>query len=78
MTKTQKIGTLQMLACSVLWSMAGIMFKYIPWHPVVIASVRAAAGACSAFDILPAVWVSSLCSVTAGLLAAAVLRRLWP
>ncbi len=42
MTKTQKIGTLQMLACSVLWSMAGIMFKYIPWHPVVIASVRAA------------------------------------
>ena len=46
--------------------------------PSTIASVRAAAGACSAFDILPAVWVSSLCSVTAGLLAAAVLRRLWP
>ena len=46
--------------------------------PSTIASVRAAAGACSAFDILPAVWVSSLCSVAAGLLAAALLRRLWP
>ena len=42
MTRTQKIGTVQMLACSVLWSMAGIMFKYIPWNGVVIASLRAA------------------------------------
>ena len=42
MTKTQKIGTAQMLACSLLWSMAGIMFKYIPWNGVVIASLRAA------------------------------------
>ena len=31
-----------MLACSLLWSMAGIMFKYIPWNGVVIASLRAA------------------------------------
>ncbi len=46
--------------------------------PSTIASVRAAAGAASAFDIMPAVWFSSLVSVCAGLLAAAVLRRLWP
>ena len=46
--------------------------------PSTIASVRAAAGAASAFDILPAVWASSLSSVAAGLLAAAVLRQLWP
>ena len=45
--------------------------------PVTIASVRAAAGAEVPFDILPAVLLSSACSVSAGLLAAAVLRRLW-
>ena len=39
--------------------------------PVTIAAVREAAGAAVPFDILPAVWVSSLCSVTAGLLTAA-------
>ena len=42
MTKTEKTGTAQMLACALLWSMAGIMFKYIPWNGVVIASLRAA------------------------------------
>lgn len=45
--------------------------------PSTIASVRAAAGAASAFDIMPAVWISSALSVGAGLTAAAVLRRLW-
>ena len=45
--------------------------------PAMIASVRAAAGAASAFDILPAVWLSSVCSVCCGLLAAALFRRLW-
>ena len=46
--------------------------------PTTIASLRAAAGAVSAFDILPAVWFSTLCSLTAGLGAAALLRRHWP
>ena len=45
--------------------------------PSTIASVRAAAGAASAFDIMPAVWISSGLSVCAGLLAAAVFRRVW-
>lgn len=45
--------------------------------PTTIASVRAAAGAAVPFDILPAVLISSLCSVSAGLLAAALLRRIW-
>ena len=46
--------------------------------PVTIAAVREAAGAAVPFDILPAVWVSSLCSVTAGLLAGKGLARVWP
>ena len=45
--------------------------------PAGIASVRAAAGAAAPFDILPAVWLSSAISVSCGLLAASLLRRLW-
>ena len=44
--------------------------------PTTIAAVRSAAGCRSPFDILPAVWVSSVLSVSAGLLAARLLSRL--
>lgn len=43
--------------------------------PATIASVRAAAGCETPFDILPAVWLTSVLSVTAGLLAAWLLSR---
>ena len=43
--------------------------------PVTVAAIRSAAGCDTPFDILPAVWVTSLLSVSAGLLAAAVLSR---
>ncbi|MDE7041583.1 MAG: spore maturation protein A [Oscillospiraceae bacterium] len=45
--------------------------------PATVAGVRAALGAESAFDILPAVWMASALSVAAGLLAAKLLGRLW-
>ncbi|MGI6013305.1 MAG: nucleoside recognition domain-containing protein [Oscillospiraceae bacterium] len=44
--------------------------------PTTIASVRAALGASSAFDILPAVFLSSVFSVTVGITAARLLSRL--
>lgn len=44
--------------------------------PTTVASVRAACGSAAPLDILPAVWVSSLLSVTAGLAAAKLLERL--
>ena len=44
--------------------------------PTTVAGVRAACGAASPFDILPAVWLSSLLSVTAGVLTARLLGRL--
>lgn len=44
--------------------------------PTTIASVRAAAGCGTPFDILPAVWVTSALSVAVGLLAAWGLSRL--
>ena len=43
--------------------------------PATIASVRSAAGCGTPFDILPAVWLASALSVSAGLLAAWLLSR---
>lgn len=43
--------------------------------PATIASVRAAAGCRTPFDILPAVWMASALSVAAGLTAARLLSR---
>lgn len=45
--------------------------------PTTVAGVRAALGAQSAFDILPAVWLASVLSVAAGLTAAKVFGRFW-
>lgn len=45
--------------------------------PTTAASLRAAEGAAAPFDILPAVWLSSICSVCAGIAAAKLLARLW-
>lgn len=45
--------------------------------PTTVAGVRAALGAQSAFDILPAVWLASAVSVTAGVIAAKVFSRFW-
>lgn len=43
--------------------------------PATIASVRAAAGCGTPFDILPSVWLASALSVTAGLLAGWIFSR---
>ena len=45
--------------------------------PTTVAGLRAALGSIAPFDILPAVWLSSILSVTAGLLAARLLGRIW-
>lgn len=44
--------------------------------PTTVAAVRAANGAASPFDILPAVWISSAASVAVGIIAASVFERL--
>ena len=45
--------------------------------PTTVASVRMAAGSSAPFDILPAVWLASALSVTAGIAAAKCFARLW-
>ena len=45
--------------------------------PTTVGGVRLASGAAAPFDILPAVWLSSVLSVAAGLLMARVLGQIW-
>lgn len=45
--------------------------------PANVAAVRASLGCASPFDILPAVWISSLASATLGVTAAWLLGKVW-
>lgn len=45
--------------------------------PANVAAIRTALGCSTPFDILPAVWISSLCSATLGLLTAWALGKIW-
>ena len=45
--------------------------------PSTLAGVRSSLGSRDPFDILPAVWLTSLLSVLTGLLAAKLLSRFW-
>lgn len=45
--------------------------------PANVAAIRAQLGASSPFDILPAVWITSVASAGMGLLAAWMLGRVW-
>lgn len=45
--------------------------------PANVAAVRTSLGCGTPFDILPAVWITSICSASAGLLAAYLLGKLW-
>ena len=66
-------GTLDAVAAAAL---SGVLnTASIQLLPTTVASVRAAYGSAAPFDILPAVWVSSIASVTVGLLTARLLSR---
>ena len=45
--------------------------------PANVAAIRAGLGCTTPFDILPAVWITSLCSAAVGLTAAWLLGQLW-
>ena len=45
--------------------------------PANVAAVRTSLGCTTPFDILPAVWITSICSAGLGLTAAWLLGRLW-
>lgn len=45
--------------------------------PANVAAIRTALGCSTPFDILPAVWITSVCSAGIGLLAAWLLGKVW-
>lgn len=45
--------------------------------PANVSAVRASLGADAPFDILPAVWITSLCSASLGLTAAFLMGKVW-
>lgn len=45
--------------------------------PATIAAVRVSLGCATPFDILPAVWITSICSAGLGLTAAWLMGKLW-
>lgn len=45
--------------------------------PATVAAVRASLGCSTPFDILPAVWITSVCSAGLGLIAAWLFGKLW-
>lgn len=45
--------------------------------PTTVASLRAAAGCATPFDILPAVWLASAISLTVGVTAAKLMAKVW-
>ena len=45
--------------------------------PANVAAVRSALGCATPFDILPAVWITSLCSAALGVTAAWLLGKVW-
>lgn len=45
--------------------------------PATVAAIRVSLGCQTPFDILPAVWLTSLCSAFAGLTAARLLGKVW-
>lgn len=64
------------IACDGLCRLVVLNTASIQLLPTTVAGIRAALGCGTPFDILPAVWVTSLCSAGAGLLLAFFLGRL--
>lgn len=49
MNNKQRIAIIQMLVCSTLWSIAGILFKMMDWNPFVIAGFRSLIAAATVY-----------------------------
>lgn len=65
------------IACDELCKLVVLNTASIQLIPANVAAVRSALGCATPFDILPSVWVTSLCSAGLGVAAAWLLGRLW-
>lgn len=46
--------------------------------PATVAAIRSSLGSTTPFDILPAVWITSLCAASSGMAVAWFLGKVWP
>lgn len=65
------------IACNELCRLIVLNTASIQLIPATVAAARVSLGCSTPFDILPAVWVTSVCSAGLGLLAAFLLGRVW-
>lgn len=65
------------VACDSLCRLVVLNSASIQLIPTNVAAIRASLGSAAPFDILPAVWLTSLCAAAAGLTAAWALGKLW-
>jgi spore maturation protein A len=65
------------IACNELCRLIVLNTASIQLIPATVAAARASLGCQTPFDILPAVWVTSVCSAGVGLFAAFLLGRVW-
>ena len=65
------------IACDELCRLIVLNTASIQLIPATVAAVRAGLGCSAPFDILPAVWVTSLCSAGLGVTAAWLLGKVW-
>ena len=65
------------IACDELCRLIVLNTASIQLIPANVAAVRSGLGCATPFDILPAVWVTSLCSAGLGVTAAWLLGRVW-
>ena len=65
------------IACNELCRLIVLNTASIQLIPATVAAVRAGLGCATPFDILPAVWISSICSAGLGLCAAYLLGKVW-
>ena len=65
------------IACNELCRLIVLNTASIQLIPATVAAARVSLGCNTPFDILPAVWVTSVCSAGMGLLAAFLLGKVW-
>ena len=65
------------IACDELCRLIVLNTASIQLIPATVAAARVSLGCSTPFDILPAVWVTSVCSAGLGLLAAFLLGKVW-
>ena len=65
------------IACNELCRLIVLNTASIQLIPATVAAARVSLGCSTPFDILPAVWVTSVCSAGLGLFAAFLLGKVW-